>query len=93
MIKISAEFIVTQWNRSSDLEVEPPRQETFLGHNADDGVETFGVVRDDLQKLATARLLAVSREHDVGVSGVRVQHHIGYGDSTGKNKYTQHCTS
>lgn len=42
------------------LEVEPPGQEASPGHNTDDRVEAHGVIRHNVQQLATARLLAIS---------------------------------
>lgn len=42
-----------------DLEVEPPGQEASLAHNADDRVETLGVVGHDVEQLTAACLLSI----------------------------------
>lgn len=47
-------------SKETDLEVEPPGQETPLSEHADDRVKALGVVWDEMQQLPSARLLSVS---------------------------------
>ncbi|TNN59299.1 hypothetical protein EYF80_030486 [Liparis tanakae] len=58
-----------------DLVVQPPRGETLLPQNADTGVKSLGVVREAQRHVAVKHVLLVFRQHQFGMSRLRVQSH------------------